>query len=182
MNEPFRRARMLSRRLSLALALVVAALALVFLWIAVDTLSGGAHLTAAMNRAYAPPTPFVGSPVQSALLLVIAAIQFALIARALLALRDAFGAIAAAEAIPPEAATAARRSGLAFLAAAIAMILAYPLNALAMSIGAPPGGRFLALSVSSGELLALFASGALLVFAHIIAVAAAIDEENRGFV
>jgi hypothetical protein len=135
-----------------------------------------------LSRAYNPPTPFAASPLQAALLLIVAAIQFSLVAGALQSLRRTFMIIAAAVSLPPLAATHARRSGLAFLAAGIAMILAHPLNALIMSINAPPGSRFIALSASTGEMLALVASGALIVFAHVMAVAADIDAENREFV
>lgn len=182
MTDSFVRAKTLSRRLGRALAFVLAILALVFLWLAADAFSGAVHLSALVSRAYDPPTPFAASPLQAALLLIVAAIQFSLVAGALQSLRRTFMVIAAAVSLPPLAAAHARRSGLTFLAAGIAMILAHPLNALVMSIDAPPGSRFIALSASTGEMLALVASGALIVFAHVMAVAAAIDAENREFV
>lgn len=144
----------------------------------VDPLWLSAHLT----RTYAPPTAFAVSPLQSALFAGVFAAQTGLVGWALWALGRAFDAIAANDALTAESGLWTRRAGLGFLAAAIVMILSHPLNTAIMSIGAPPGSRFISVAFTTGEFLALIVSGALIVFGHVIAVAVAIDEENRGFV
>ena len=182
MPDRYDRIRSLGRRLRLAVHVTVAALAVVFLWIVWDALAGAGWLSQALTSAYALPAPFAATPPQAALLLVVIAVQFGLFAGALQALGRAFAAIANADSIAPEAGLWMRRAGFAFLGAAVAMILARPLNALIMSIGAPPGERFVSVGFSTGELLAFVVSGVLVLFGHLLALAAEIDAENREIV
>ncbi|MFZ1681547.1 MAG: DUF2975 domain-containing protein, partial [Rhizobiaceae bacterium] len=69
-----------------------------------------------------------------------------------------------------------------FLATAVAQLLSRPLLALALSIGAPPGHRYLAIGFDGGDLMALLVAAVLMLFGHLVAAAAAIEAENRAFV
>lgn len=182
MRKTFERARLLSRRMGRAVAIALVLLVAVSAGVVVLALVDPLWLSAQMTRAYAPPSAFAASPLHAGLFALVFAAQAGLAGRALWALGRAFDAIAENDALTAAAGLWTRRAGLAFLASGIAMVLAHPLNSAIMSIGAPPGGRFVSVAFSTGELLALVVSGVLLVFGHVIAVAAAIDEENRGFV
>jgi len=182
MSEARQRIRVLSRWVVRGLGGALALLAALVLYGIYLALTDRAEIAAILNRAYVPPEPVIVTVPQVMLLLIVFLLQAGLVASALWALIKAFDAIASGEAIPSAAGRWTRRAGLAFLAAAVAMIIAHPLNSLIASLGAAPGHGFIVVAFSTGELLALVVSGVLVVFGHLIAVAAAVDAENREIV
>lgn len=109
-------------------------------------------------------------------------VQAGLLIWALQTLRQAFHEIALHDIVGTESARLMRLSGVAFLANAVAMVLAPPLVSLIVSLDMPAGHRFMAITVSTAELLAVMVSGILIVFGHLLAVAAEVDDDNKRFV
>jgi hypothetical protein len=120
----------------------------------------------------------------STLMLLAAAllVQAGLLIWALQTLRRTFREIALHDIVGVESARLMRLSGVAFLANAIAMVLATPVVSLIVSIEMPVGHRFLRIGFGTPELLAIMVSGILIVFGHLLAVASEIDDDNRQFV
>lgn len=97
-------------------------------------------------------------------------------------LRRCFLGFARGELFVPGSLRAFRDFSGALAAAALFTIPAHTLLGLVMSWGAPAGQKQLAVSVSSDALLMLFLAAALAVIGWVLAEAAAIAEENAGFV
>lgn len=175
------RARLLSRRMEMlisALMGVIALFVLYGLWLA---WSDPAWISNFVIEKLVLPKPAQLSA--STVLLATAFLaQAGMLLWALQALRRAFREMALHDIVGAESARLMRLSGVAFLVNAVATILAPPLVSLILSLDMPVGQRFLAISFSTHELLALVLSGILIVFGHLLAVASEIDDDNKRFV
>jgi hypothetical protein len=182
MQTPRERARMLSRRMEVLISALMGAvvlLALYCLWLGWTEPEWVGEFAI---RQFQPAETVNLSGSTMILLMVIVMLQTASILWALQALRRAFREIALHDAISIEAARWMRQSGVAFLVTAITMLLSKPLVSLILSLDMPAGHRFLAVTIGTPELLAAMVSGILIVFGHLIAVAAEIEDDNRQFV
>lgn len=176
------RARLLGRRMELLIATLIGVVALVVaygLWV---TWSNPDWIGRFVIDELALPKPERLSASTITLLAAAFLVQAGLLIWALQTLRLAFREIALHDIVSTESARLMRLSGVAFLANTLAMVLAPPVVSLIVSLDMPAGQRFLAISVSTAELLALMVSGILIVFGHLLAVAAEIDDDNKRFV
>lgn len=172
-------ARLLSRRMELLIHVLMGAVLLFVaygLWVAwSDPESAGLFI---LDRLALPKTARLSESTVGLLVLAFLA-QAGLVLWALHVLRRAFHEIALHDIVSTESARLMRLSGTMFLLKATAMVLAPPLVSLIVSLDLPAGNRFLAISFSTAELLALIVSGTLIVFGHLLAVAAEVDDDNR---
>lgn len=176
------RARLLGRRMELLIAALMGVLILLVaygLWV---TWSEPSWLGRFLLENLTLPAPAQFSSSTILLLTVALLFQAGLMIWALHALRRAFREIARHDVVSSESARLMRLSGIAFLANAIAMVLAPPVVSLIVSLDMPAGQRFLAVRIGTPELLAVMVSGILIVFGHLLAVAAEIDDDNKRFV
>ncbi|MBA8907089.1 hypothetical protein [Aminobacter ciceronei] len=176
------RARLLSRRMEKLILVLMAILGLFVLYGLVLAWSDPTWIgTFVIERLALPKPPQFST---STMLLLAAAFlaQAGLLGWALQTLRAAFREIGLHDIVGAESARLMRLSGVAFLTNAIAMALAPPLVSLIVSLDMPAGQRFLAISFGTHELLALILSGILIVFGHLLAVAAEVDDDNKRFV
>ena len=176
------RARLLGRRMEMLITVLIGVVALFVaygLWV---TLSDPDWIGSFVIDKLALPKPAQLSASTIMLLAMAFLVQAGMLIWALQTLRRAFHEIALHDIVSTESARLMRLSGIAFLANAIAMVLAPPLVSLIVSIDMPAGHRFLAISISTAELLAAMVSGILIVFGHLLAVAAEVDDDNKRFV
>ncbi|MCA0278939.1 MAG: hypothetical protein LCH86_23340 [Proteobacteria bacterium] len=176
------RARLLGRRMELLIAVLMGVVILLVgcgLWVAWTDPSWLGRILL-QNMALPVPQAFSSSAIL--LLSITLLAQAGLMIWALQTLRGAFREIGQHDIVSSEGARLMRLSGVAFLANAVAMLLAPPVVSLIVSLDMPAGQRFLAISIGTPELLALMVSGILIVFGHLLAVAAEIDDDNKRFV
>ncbi|CAG0980196.1 MAG: hypothetical protein F9K19_05475 [Rhizobiaceae bacterium] len=179
MIDARQRARLLSRRMELLIHVLMGAVLLFTaygLWVAwSDPEWAGLFI---LDRLALPKT---AQPSETTVQLLIVAFltQAGLMLWALHVLRRAFREISLHDIVSTESARLMRLSGTAFLLNATAMVLAPPLVSLIVSLDLPAANRFLTISFSTAELLALIVSGTLIVFGHLLAVAAEVDDDNR---
>ncbi|WP_131922342.1 hypothetical protein [Aminobacter aminovorans] len=176
------RARLLSRRMEMLISALMGVIALFVacgLWLA---WSDPAWISNFIIEKLALPKPAQLSASTVLLLATAFLAQAGLLLWALHTLRRAFREMALHDIVGAESARLMRLSGIAFLVNAVATILAPPLVSLILSLDMPAGQRFLAISFSTHELLALILSGILIVFGHLLAVASEIDDDNKRFV
>lgn len=182
MMEARERARALSRRMEV---LIVGSAGVVLLFVAYglwltwsDPAWTGLFI---LDRLALPKTARLAESTVR-LLAVAFLFQAGLVLWALEVLRRAFHEISMHDIVSTESARLMRLSGAMFLLNTAAMMLAPPLVSLIVSLDLPVGHRFLAISFSTAELLALIVSGTLIVFGHLLAVAAEVDDDNRRIV
>lgn len=175
------RTRLLSKRMEmliLALMGVITLSSAYVLWLA---WADPDWLGDVIARELAIPRPTQLS--EAALLLAMAFLaQVGLLLWALQTLRRAFREIALHDIVGTESARLMRLSGIAFFINTIAMVLAPPLISGIISLAVPANQHFLTISFNSQDLLAMLLSGMLIVFGHLLSVAAQIDDDNRQFV
>ncbi|HHZ07998.1 MAG TPA: hypothetical protein GX405_04370 [Rhizobiales bacterium] len=179
MTEARERARVLGRRMEMMIYALIGALVLFVacgLWVAWSDPGWTGQFI--LDRLGLPKSARLSEPTVR-LLAVAFALQAALMLWGLHVLRRAFHEIALNDIVGARSARLMRLSGTVFLLNAAAMVLAPPLVSLLISIDLPAGQRFLAISFSTAELLALVVSGTLIVFGHLLAVAAEVDDDNR---
>lgn len=175
-------ARRLSRRLEfLVTAIVVAILAVAGTGLAWALVQPGKIVPFAAQQ-YDFAVPDHGSDITGFLLIAVFVVQTVPLVAGLFGLRLAFREIARHETIGIEAARWLRRSGIAFFISALVMLLSRPAVSLILSIDMPPGRRFLAIGFGAPELFTLLVSGVLVVFGHLMTVAAGIEDENKRFI
>lgn len=182
MNDRRERARSLSRRME---ALILALTGVVILFVAYGlwmTWDDPDWVGRFIIDKLALPNSAQFSISTVRLLAAAFLVQAVMVIWALQALRRAFHEISLHDIVSTKSARLVRASGLAFLVNAIAMVLAPPLVSLIVSLDMPVGHRFVAISFSTAELLAVIVSGTLIVFGHLLAVAAEVDDENKRFV
>jgi hypothetical protein len=172
-------ARLLSRRMELLIHVLMGAVLLFVaygLWVAWSDPEWTGRFI--VDRLALPVT---AQPSETTVQLLIVAflVQAGLVLWALHVLQKAFHEIALHDIVSTESARLMRLSGTAFILNATAMVLAPPLVSLIVSLDLPAGNRFLAISFGTSELLALIVSGTLIVFGHLLAVAAEVDDDNR---
>ncbi|PLP60120.1 hypothetical protein CYK37_08125 [Mesorhizobium loti] len=176
------RARRLSRRLEfLITAIVVVILGLVGIGLA-WAFAQPDKLGSFAAQQYGFAAPAQSSAIAALLLVVVFLVQTAPMIAGLLSLRLAFRDIAQRETIGAGAARWLRRSGIAFFVNALVMLLSRPVVSLILSIDMPPGQRFLSIGFGTPELLTLLVSGVLVMFGHLMTVAAEIEDENKRFI
>jgi len=182
MNDARERARALSRKMC---TLIYALMGVVLLFVAYGlwvTWSDPDWTGLFIIDKLALPTSAQISVSTVRLLAVVFLLQAGLVLWALQVLQRAFHEISLHDIISTESARLMRLAGIVFLVNATAMVLAPPVVSLIVSIDMPADHRFLAISFSTAELLAVIVSGTLIVFGHLLAVAAEVDDENRHFV
>lgn len=176
------RTRLLSRRMEMLISALMGAVLILVLYGLWATWSEPAWIGTFVLDRLALPQPAQLSGSTTTLLAAAFLLQAGLLLWALQTLRRAFREIALHDVVGIESARLMRLSGVAFLANAVAMVFAPPLVSLIVSLEMPVGRRFLAISIGTPELLAIMVSGILIVFGHLIAVAAEIDDDNKRFV
>ncbi|EKF19135.1 DUF2975 domain-containing protein [Nitratireductor pacificus] len=113
---------------------------------------------------------------------VLIAVQLGFLLAALYCVWRMFGAFAADEPLSGESARWMRRAGLAFVAVASGSIVLRALMVLVLTLGNPPGQKMLAVGFGSSELLSLLIAGIMYMTSHLMAVAADVRADQRGFV
>lgn len=185
MFETRERVRRLSRRMEWLASAIAATTGLVLLyglWLLLFDPQEIGRIAAAQFADQRQAIPFTLSSATLLLLAFAFAAQAAIFLWALLALRRAFAAMAEGEVVSAAAARLMRLAGVGFLVNSAAMVVWRPLTSLILSIDMPAGQRFLTIGFGTPELMALLVSGVLIAFGHLIAVAAAVDDENRRFI
>lgn len=182
MHSTLERAKRLSLLMQRALLVIGVAIAAMALWFSVRAAGDPAWVNALLKGKYGAFGPDVLSSGQVIGLIAVFLLQVGLLLLALRALWQAFGLIASNEGISVQTARWIRMSGIWFGAATLMMILSHPLNSLIASIGAGAGRQFLSISLESQHLLAFLLSAVLLVFGHVLALAADIADDNRQIV
>ncbi len=175
-----------ARRLSRQLEFFVAAIIAVILAVA----GVGIAWALAQPNKFVPfaaqqydfAVPAQGSNLTGLLLAATFLVQTVPMVVGLLSLRSAFRAIGRHETIGIEAARWLRRSGIAFFINALAILVSRPVVSLILSIDMPPGQRFLSIGFGTPELLTLLVSGVLVMFGHLMTVAAEVENENKRFI
>lgn len=175
-------ARRLSRRLELLITAIVVVILMVvgigLAWALAQPDTAGSFAA----QQYGFPTPGQSSTIAAFLLVGVFLAQTAPMIAGLLSLRMAFREIARHETIGAGAARWLRRSGIAFFVNALVMLLSRPLVSLILSIDMPSGQRFISIGFGTPELLTLLVSGVLVMFGHLMTVAARIEDENKRFI
>lgn len=175
-------ARRLSRRLELLVsAIVVVILAVAGIGLA-WTLAHPKGIAPFAAQQYGFAVPSQGSAVTGFLLMAVFLAQTVPLVAGLFSLRLAFREIARHETIGIEAARWLRRSGIAFFINALVALICRPVASLILSIDMPPGQRFVTIGFGTPELLTLLVSGVLVMFGHLMTVAAQIEDENKRFI
>lgn len=75
-----------------------------------------------------------------------------------------------------------RQAGSSFLIVAIYGVLARTISVLLLTMGNPVGQKQLSIGFGSEQLFAILLAGTLFVIGHVLSIAAAIEEENKGFI
>lgn len=132
------------------------------------------HLAKGMSIALTPSA--------AAVVLVLTCLQLSVLVVALYCLWRMFGAFAAEDPLSARTAVWMRRSGAAFLAGVASGFVIRTAVVAALTLGNPPGQRMIAVSIGSTDLLSVLLAGVLLMVGHIMATAAAIQEDNRAII
>lgn len=179
-----KRGRRLSRVLSAGclLAIVVAPLAVVWLWATADaaalyrSLSGGGMAVDAA-RLLAPVDPWQRAA-GAGLSLIPVGLSMMALARA----RRCLDRFAGGVCFDPAVVTGLRGfAGWSALSVAVGLVLQAPLSAL-VSLNNPPGERFVSLGIGSEQIYSLFFAGLVWLIAAVMAQAVTIARENAEFV
>jgi hypothetical protein len=182
MHPSLQQAKRLSRLMKGALLVIGLVLAGIAVYLVARTLIEPAWITAdfkSRNRELAYGSM---SGLQTAGLLALSLMQIVLLLGAVYALRRTFGTIASSEGININTALWIRRSGLAFAATSLAMVLSVPVGTAIGSWGQAPGQRFISISFDAPQLLAFLLAAVLIILGHVLALAADIAEDNRQIV
>jgi len=182
MTDPFIRLRRLSRRMRHAVtaaALLIAAGVAGFLSLA---LLDPATFHAGLARGLSAGVPVTTTALATGLVVLLIAVQAAVLLAALWCTRRMFGALTAEEPLSEAAARWMTRASLAFLATAITSLVAHPLVVLALTMANPPGQRALSLAVGSADLLALLVAGIMFMTGRVLSLAAVIRADQRAIV
>jgi len=175
-------ARRLSRRLEfLVTAIVVVILAVAGIGLA-WALAQPDKIAPFAAEQYGFAAPGQGSAMTAFLLMAVFLVQTVPLLAGLSSLRLAFRGIARHETIGIDTARWLRRSGIAFFINALIALVSRPVVSLILSIDMPPGHRFVSIGFGSPELLTLLVSGVLVMFGHLMTVAARIEDENKRFI
>lgn len=175
------RARLVSRRLQLAISLLIALIIAAVMVGTVLALLDPDWLAAFLaERLSAKQLPI--APPAAFLIVVLHLVPLTVFVYGLICMRTTFAAIAHSEIISALAGTALRRAGAAFAISTVAMIALQPAVTALYSLGAPPGEGFISIGVGTGELTTLLMAGVFIGFGHLVALAAEIDNENHQIV
>ena len=179
MHPSMERARRLSRYMQWFLLLVGVLVIAATIYIAVLALTEPGWIETIFSNKYAGGRKVYLSGNQALLMFILTLAQVTIFCVALFALWHAFGTVARNEAINRETALWIRRSGMGFTATAVLMLLSHPLNSIIGSLGAAPGQKFLSVQIGTPELMTFLVSSVLIVFGHIIVLAADISDDNK---
>jgi hypothetical protein len=119
---------------------------------------------------------------QTAGLLALSLMQIALLLGAVYALWRTFGTITSSEGININTALWIRRSGFAFAATSVAMVLSVPVGTAIGSWGQAPGQRFISVSFDAAQLLTFLLAAVLIIIGRVLALASDISDDNRQIV
>lgn len=177
--ERARRFGAVMRRAAIAMAAIVAAITL---WFVFKAATDGPWLVRTLQARFGDFAPPALTGLQSTLLIAVGLAQSAAILAGLREIVAMFGGIASTGGVEFDTAIRVRRAGLAFAVAALILVLSTPLETLIASIGQPEGRRFLSVGLESQHLLALLLSAVLVTLGHVLSLAADIAEDNRQIV
>lgn len=119
---------------------------------------------------------------KSMAVVLIGAIGFGPVLYALTQMRDLFARYRRAEIFSPACGQAIRRTGVALMVLALWQTIALPLQIGILTMDNAPGGKLLAVHLSSETLWLVLAGGLLLTIGWVMAEAARVAEENAGFI
>ncbi len=179
MHPSMERARRLSHYMQWFLVLIGALVIAATVYISVLALSEPGWIENIFAEKYAGGREVSLSGNQALFLIILTLAQVTIFCVALFALWRAFGTIARNEAINRETALWIRCSGIGFAATAVLMLLSHPLNSIIGSLGAAPGQKFLSVQIGTPELMTFLVSSVLIVFGHVIMLAAEISDDNN---
>jgi Protein of unknown function (DUF2975) len=182
MHPSLQQAKRLSRLMKGALLVIGLVLAGIAVYLVARTLIEPAWITTDFKSRNGELAYGSMSGLQTAGLLALSLMQIVLLLGAVYALWRTFGTIASSEGININTALWIRRSGLAFAATSLAMVLSVPVGTAIGSWGQAPGQRFVSISFDAPQLLAFLLAAVLIILGHVLALAADIAEDNRQIV
>ena len=182
MSTEFDRVRRLSRRMRTAVAIGGAALAAAGIAVLGSAFVAPDTFRELARGAVSTSTPHSFTPLSTAVLLVLFAVQFAILLYAVWCVWRMFGELAADEPLSLTAASWMQRGSVGFLAAAVASFLATPIATVALTLANPPGERELSIGIGSNHLLALLIAAIMFMTSRILALAAEIRDDQRAIV
>ena len=179
MHPSMERARRLSHYMQCFLVLIGVLVIAATIYIAVLALTEPGWIETIFSKEYAGGREVYLSGNQALLLFILTLAQVTIFCVALFAMWRAFGTIARNEAINRGTALWIRRAGMGFAATAVLMLLSHTLNSIIGSLGAAPGQKFLSVQIGTPELMTFLVSSVLIVFGHVIMLAAEISDDNK---
>lgn len=126
--------------------------------------------------------PLTFTPAAALVTVLMISAQIVLLVAALYCVWRMFGAFAGEEPLALEAATWMKRASIAFLAMALGGIVIRAAIVVALTYGNPPGQQAVAIGIGSSELLTLLIASIMYMLGRVMAVAAAVRADQRGFV
>jgi hypothetical protein len=182
MHPSLQKAKRLSRFMKGTLLAIGVVLAGIAVYLVARTLTEPAWIAAEFNSRNGILASNSMTGLQTAGLVALSLIQVGLLLVATYALWRTFGTIASSEGISIDTALWIRRSGFAFAATSLAMVLSIPLGTAIGSWGQAPGQRFISVSFNAPQLLSFLLAAVLIVIGHVLALAADISDDNRQIV
>jgi hypothetical protein len=182
MHPSLQQAKRLSRLMKGALLAIGVVLAGMAVYLVARTLIDPAWIAADFKSSNGVLASGSMTGLQTAGLLVLSLIQIGLLLVAIYTLWQTFGTIASSEGISIDTALWIRRSGFAFAATSLAMVLSIPAGTAIGSWGQAPGQRFISVSFNAPQLLSFLLAAVLIIMGHVLALAADIADDNRHIV
>lgn len=182
MSREFERVRRLSRRMRAAVTIGGAALALAGAFMLGSAIVAPETFRELAGNAVGTGAAYNLTASSTVVLMVLFAVQFAILLYAVWCVWRMFGELAQDEPLSRAAAGWMQRGSVGFLAAAIVSFLATPIGTVALTLGNPPGERELAIGVGSTHLLALLIAAIMFMTSRILALAAEIRDDQKAIV
>lgn len=174
--------RRLGRRMQAILMAGAIVLLMGLAWLVAEVAGNPGSLEDVIRQGLSLAGPLTFSPAVIAITGLLFAAQLALLGAALYCVWRMFGAFAAEEPLSIEPAIWMRRAGLAFVFLAAGGVLARSAIHLALTLGNPAGQRALSIGIGSGEVLTLLIASIMYMMSRVLAVAADVRADQKGFV
>ncbi|MCR4268136.1 DUF2975 domain-containing protein [Nitratireductor sp. ZSWI3] len=152
------------------------------IWVFLESLSSNASFETLVREGLSIREPVTLTSASVGITAILAGIQFGLLFAALYCVWRMFGAFAGEEPLSLEPAIWMRRASIAFVLVAAGAIVGRTLIILALTMGNPPGQKTLAIGIGSNDLLMLLIALIMYMMGRVMVVAAAVRNDQRGFV
>lgn len=174
--------RRLGRTMQIVLLIGAFPIPLALMWVLARLVKDPFAFEGLMREVVGLAGPMTFSPGAAAATVAMIVVQIALLVAALYCVWRMFGAFAGEEPLALEAAIWMKRASVAFLVMALGGIVIRALIVVVLTLGNPPGQQSVAIGIGSSELLTLLIASIMYMLGRVMAVAAEVRADQRGFV